>query len=444
MCPVTEICALLTPSVSGSNFWVTNMAFNMGTQSVIAAIRDDAGNTTFATNQVFLSIVTNASYSHNAAGCITSVVYSGQSYSKSIGLTWNSQYQLTAVSTNGTECERNGYDAFGRRVWNWNGTTTNYFIWSGADLIAEVDSTGGLRRAYVYASLDMPLAMTVYTGATAKTYFYLTDKMGTVHAVADETGNIVEQYRMDAWGRVLGVYDGDSQPLTESTIGNRLLAQGREYSWKTGFYYHRARWLDPTVGRWLSNDPIGISGGLNQYVFCANSPVNFRDSSGRCRDGNKFINDYVSKLMVNPYNAEYVIDQFLSDQVGMIDIGLGLNDDEKIIPLGGRLVSKGELGNIAAGQATFHAYGPLAGFTLFLAEAAGLKDTVMYEGYGAILPNAWGSFTRNAEGVVREVGQHPVRAGVGLTGPVVVYRGIRGISNVAGYIVLGAMRGRSE
>jgi RHS repeat-associated protein len=40
------------------------------------------------------------------------------------------------------------------------------------------------------------------------------------------------------------------------------------------------RWYDPITGRWLSNDPIGISGGLNQYVFCGNNPVNFRDPFG--------------------------------------------------------------------------------------------------------------------------------------------------------------------
>ena len=40
------------------------------------------------------------------------------------------------------------------------------------------------------------------------------------------------------------------------------------------------RWYDPITGRWLSNDLIGISGGLNQYVFCANNPVNRRDPLG--------------------------------------------------------------------------------------------------------------------------------------------------------------------
>jgi len=41
------------------------------------------------------------------------------------------------------------------------------------------------------------------------------------------------------------------------------------------------RWYDPITGRWLSNDPIGISGGLNQYVFCANNSVNSVDPLGK-------------------------------------------------------------------------------------------------------------------------------------------------------------------
>jgi hypothetical protein len=39
---------------------------------------------------------------------------------------------------------------------------------------------------------------------------------------------------------------------------------------------------DPVTGRFLSNDPIGISGGLNQYVFCGNNPANRRDPMGLC------------------------------------------------------------------------------------------------------------------------------------------------------------------
>jgi RHS repeat-associated protein len=276
----------VTPFVDGTNFWVYDLTMNLGTQKIVAAIRDVAGNTTFKTNTVTLNVITNGTYSYSAAGCVTNIRYRGAASTRNTGLTWDGKYQLTAVTTNGASVERNGFDALGRRVWTWDGTTTNYMIYDGSHVIAEVNATGALQRAYVYGpGIDNILATTVHTGATVKSYFYLTDHLGTVHAIADGTGTIVESYRFDAWGRVIGVYDVNNNPLTQSTIGNRYLWQGREYSWKTSLYFFRARWYDPITGRWLSNDPIGISGGLNQYVAFLSNPVNFRDPLGLWNQG---------------------------------------------------------------------------------------------------------------------------------------------------------------
>ena len=103
--------------------------------------------------------------------------------------------------------------------------------------------------------------------------------------MTDDSGDLVESYRYDTWDRVLGVYDGDGAPPEESAISSNYLFQGRWCSWKMGLYYFRARWYDPIIGRWLSKDPIGISGGLNQYVFVNNNPVNFWDPFGLCPKG---------------------------------------------------------------------------------------------------------------------------------------------------------------
>jgi uncharacterized protein RhaS with RHS repeats len=42
----------------------------------------------------------------------------------------------------------------------------------------------------------------------------------------------------------------------------------------------RARWYDPFLGRFLSEDPIGLEGGINQYTYALNDPVNLRDPTG--------------------------------------------------------------------------------------------------------------------------------------------------------------------
>ena len=279
----------VTPEISGTNFSLNAMTIGSGTQEITAAICDVAGNTAYITNTIISRVVTNAAYSYNTAGCVTGITYNGIAYpEKTIGLTWNSQYQLTAASTNGTVAETYIYDAYGRRVTTIFGAglpsaRINNHVYNGIHCIADLDSNGYLIRSYTIGTgIDNWLSMTVHTGATAVTYYYLTDHLGTVHALADENGDIVESYKYDAWGRVLGVYDGDDVPLEESAVGNRILWQGREYSWTTDLYYFRARTYDPVTTRWLSKDPIGISGGLNQYVFCGNNPVNFRDPSGLC------------------------------------------------------------------------------------------------------------------------------------------------------------------
>ena len=278
------------PGVEGTNFWVHDFTVGMGTQQIVAAIRDMAGSMAYVTNTVIPSVLTNGTYQYSAAGCLTNIAYAGKDVSQTLGLTWDGQYQLTAVST-GAVVESYAYDALGRRVMTAAGGVTNWHVYDGAQVIADLNGTGAVLRTYVWGpGIDNLLAMTTFGQAT-NTYYAIKDHLGSVLAMTDESGQIVEQYRYDAWGRVLGVFDANNQQLGNSSIGNRYLWQGREYSWAihaanngNGLYFFRSRWYDPVTGRWLSNDPIGISGGLNQYVFCANNPVNFRDPFGLCSD----------------------------------------------------------------------------------------------------------------------------------------------------------------
>ncbi len=221
---------------------------------------------------------TSGAATYDDAGNTVTLTHDG---SDTLSLDWSSQYQLNSVSSGGQSIEAYTYDALGRRATIESGGETRSLVYDGMHVVAEVDPAGGLLTSYTHGpGIDNLFSMTDHSGASPVTYYYLTDHLGTVHAVTDESGSIVESYRFDAWGRVLGVYDGNGTPLEESAIGNHYLWQGRWYSWETGLYYFRARWYDPVTGRWLSKDPIGISGGLNQYVFCYNNPVNLADPLG--------------------------------------------------------------------------------------------------------------------------------------------------------------------
>ena len=268
--------------VSGTNFWSTTIFTDLSqsTQTVIAAMGDLAGNVGRDTNTWTLTIVTNAAYSFDDAGNVTEIAYNSNLLVRTLG--WDSQYQLVAVSNGSSEVESYTYDPFGRRLTTKTGANTITHLYDGIHCIADVDSSGDLVRSYTYGpGIDNPLAMTVY-GDSTNTYYYLTDHLGSVLALTDEDGQLVEAYEYDAFGRIR-VFDSDFEEISESAYGNRITFQGREYSWATGLYYFRARWYEPVTGRWLSKDPIGISGGLNQYSFLAGSPVVYVDPTGLSR-----------------------------------------------------------------------------------------------------------------------------------------------------------------
>jgi RHS repeat-associated protein len=272
-----------TSAVNGSNFSAQVAFGSLGAKTVVASVSDAAGNVGTATNSFVLAAYTAGDYLSDDAGCVTQIVYAGAEDWHERVLSWDSEYRLTAVATNGGAAEAYGYDPFGRRIWTAAAGVTNWHLYDGPHVLADLNATGGMIRTYLYGpGIDELIAMTVYTGTVAQTYYAIRDHQNTVWAWVDAKGAVVESYDFDAWGRVLEVFDAFGAPLNSehSRIGNRYLWQGREYSWKTGLYFFRARWYDPVTGRWLSNDPIGISGGLNQYVFCGNDPVNNRDPFG--------------------------------------------------------------------------------------------------------------------------------------------------------------------
>ena len=62
---------------------------------------------------------------------------------------------------------------------------------------------------------------------------------------------------------------------------NPFTYTGREYDAESGLYYYRARYYDPTIGRFLNEDPIGFAGGdMNLYAYVWDNPTNFVDPYG--------------------------------------------------------------------------------------------------------------------------------------------------------------------
>jgi RHS repeat-associated protein len=226
----------------------------------------------------------NGEAHYNLAGCLMNMVSDVDG--KELNFGWNSKYQLESVKLEGgSEKELNyQYNVLGQRVARSEVvagvTNTEYYVHDGVNIVADLDAGKSLIRSYKYApGYDNIISMTTYGDSETNTYFYIRNHNNSVVALVDEAGNVAESYEYDAYGAVT-VFDGNGNELDESALGNRYTFQGREIDWSTGLYNFRARWYSSETGRWLSKDPIGINGGLNQYVFCGNNPVMFRDPEG--------------------------------------------------------------------------------------------------------------------------------------------------------------------
>ena len=68
--------------------------------------------------------------------------------------------------------------------------------------------------------------------------------------------------------------------LRVSTVENNLRFPGQYYDRETGLFYNLNRDYDPTIGRYVEVDPIGIAGGLNVYEYARSNPLTYTDPLG--------------------------------------------------------------------------------------------------------------------------------------------------------------------
>lgn len=107
-----------------------------------------------------------------------------------------------------------------------------------------------------------------------QTYYYHYDGEGNVRSVTDENENVVEETTYTAFGEVVSKTSSITNPFGYKG------ALGYYTNGDTDDIYVRARTYEPTVGRWLSTDPLWFWDGQNLYQYANNSPIGFADPSG--------------------------------------------------------------------------------------------------------------------------------------------------------------------
>jgi RHS repeat-associated protein len=180
---------------------------------------------------------------------------------------WDFENRLTQVVTPSSGSVTYKYDALGRRIQSApsNGVSTN-FTYDGDDVVLDKASNGIITEYLNGPGIDNKIRQ---EGASSKTtYYFAQDQLGSISALTNTNGSVVERETYDAYGNSAG------------SANTRYGFTGRERETVTGLLYYRARWYDPQLGRFISEDPVGLAGGINQFAYVGNDPQNGKDPSG--------------------------------------------------------------------------------------------------------------------------------------------------------------------
>ncbi|SAK99951.1 RHS repeat-associated core domain-containing protein [Caballeronia ptereochthonis] len=158
-----------------------------------------------------------------------------------------------------------GYDALGRRVWKKDDSGTTFFMWEANRLLGETRDDFTVVYVYAHNSFE-PLAQIESRANGAKhatILYYHTDQIGMPIELTDSEGRVQWQAAYNAWGstRIQEMRRNVHQPLR---------FQGQYFDAETGLHYNQHRYYDPDIGRFTTQDPLGMTGGINLYRYAPN------------------------------------------------------------------------------------------------------------------------------------------------------------------------------
>jgi RHS repeat-associated protein len=150
--------------------------------------------------------------------------------------------------------------------------TTSYFVYDEAGhVIGEYDSSGNPIQEHIYLG-NRPVAVAVTQSGTTNVDYVTTDQLNTPRVVTDSGANILWSWNSDPFG------NGQS---TATSLNYNLRFPGQYFDAETGHNYNYFRDYDPTMGRYLESDPIGLQGGINTYLYVRDNPITLVDPKGK-------------------------------------------------------------------------------------------------------------------------------------------------------------------
>ncbi|MGH9873047.1 MAG: RHS repeat-associated core domain-containing protein [Pyrinomonadaceae bacterium] len=133
-------------------------------------------------------------------------------------------------------------------------------------MLRDLDGSGATTADYLNGpGIDNKLRQTISGTAS----YFLADHLGTTRSLTDASGNITSSLGYDSFGNV-----------TSGSAATRYTYTNREIDSDVSLIHYRARWYDFQQGRFISEDPIGLLGGVNPFAYVANNPANAVDPLG--------------------------------------------------------------------------------------------------------------------------------------------------------------------
>ncbi|NWA38543.1 RHS domain-containing protein [Pseudomonas reactans] len=187
---------------------------------------------------------------------------------------YDCQHRLIGIKKPNGQTASYRYDPFGRRISKTVDGITTEFFWQGDKLIAEHQTDR--HRSYLYEPDSFrPLALLEGFGPKeTKPYHYQLDHLGTPQELTDTNGEIV-------WSAHYRAY-GETSRLDIGKIDNPLRFQGQYFDLESRLHYNRHRYYNPDIGRYLTQDPVKLAGGINAYQYVPN-PTGWVDPLGLSR-----------------------------------------------------------------------------------------------------------------------------------------------------------------
>lgn len=177
--------------------------------------------------------------------------------------------RLTQVLNGGTVVGAYVYRSDGLRAAKTTGAGTTLFHWDiDGNLLEETNPSGAAGAGYSWVSA-VPVVHWQSFGPVSPLYLH-SDDLGTPRIGTTAAGLAAWQ-----WG---GAAFGSNAPLGVATINLRF--PGQYFDQETGLIQNWHRTFNPTTGRYIESDPIGLAGGMNTFSYADGSPTSKTDKLG--------------------------------------------------------------------------------------------------------------------------------------------------------------------